>query len=841
MKLRSFFSAALLLLLTISAAAMTDEEVINYIRTQSANGKSEQQIGKELLAKGVRADQVKRIKTKFNKEISSSPSASSKGTSGSSSSLSSTRKSNGSRNKNSATSVQTDQNQRNSGNNMQYGQQYVNSDQEYTIPISDTYYVYDEITADTDIQDRDIYGHDLFKARALSFEPSKSLATPKNYRLGPGDEVIIDVWGDAEEHLREVISPEGSIMVARLGPLYLNGKTVDEANSYVRNLFAKKYAGVGSAQTDINLTLGEVRSIQIDVMGEVTTPGSFQLSPFSTVFHALYNAGGINNIGSMRNISVLRNGKRVATVDIYDYLFNGRQNGNIRLQEGDVIVVPPYEQIVNISGNVKRPMHYEIKPGETMSNLLEYAGGLAGDAYSGMVRLLRQNGEENELYNIDKDQFTTYKLKDGDVVTVGTVLDRYSNRVELKGAVMRPGIYALGTGTTTLGELIRKADGLMEDAYTGRVLLYRQGPDLTLEVIPVDINAVLTGAVADIPLKKNDIIEVASIQELEEKGDFTIDGMVVDPGYYSYMANTSVEDLIVRAGGLKEGASTARVDISRRIVNPMATTETQQIAETFTVDILGGLGHGNRTAKEFILQPYDRVFVRTAPGYAPQQQVTVNGEILFPGEYTLAKRNERLSELVARAGGVVEGAYLKGAYLKRQLSEDERQARESVLRIAMQNQEGRDSISEDKINVSNVYSVGINLPMALSHPGSNYDLVLREGDELYVPQYQNTVKISGDVMYPNTIVYEQGKKVSYYINQAGGYGNRARKNKCFIVYMNGQVAKVGRGTVVEPGSHIIVPSKEKTNNNTWEKVLTFVSGFGSIATMAATVASLFRR
>lgn len=809
-------------MLAVSVAAMTDEEVINYIRIQSANGKTEQQIGKELLAKGVRADQVKRIKTKFNKDISS-PSSSGK-------------------NRDISSSTGTQKNSsRSSGNTMTGSRQHQSVPEDYTAPTTESYYVYDEITEAAPAE-REIYGHDIFKANALSFEPSKSLATPKNYRLGPGDEVIIDVWGDAEEHLREVISPEGSIMVARLGPVYLNGKTVDEANSYIRNLFARKYAGVGSAQTDINLTLGEVRSIQIDVMGEVASPGSFQLSPFSTVFHALYNAGGINNIGSLRNIYVLRNGKRVASVDLYEYLFNGKQNGNIRLQEGDVIIVPPYEQIVNISGNVKRPMHYEIKSGETMAKLLDYAGGLSGDAYSGMVRLLRQNGEENELFNIDKDHFNSYKLKDGDVVTVGTVLDRFSNRVELKGAVMRPGIYALGTGTTTLGELIRKADGLTEDAYTGRVLLYRQGPDLSLEVIPVDINAVLSGTVSDIQLKKNDIVEVASVQDLEQKGDFIIDGMVLEPGYYTYMANTTVEDLIIRAGGLKEGASTARVDISRRIVNPAATSETQQIAETYTVDIKGGLGHsGNNSAKEFVLQPYDRVFVRTAPGYVPQQQVTVDGEVLFPGEYTLAKRNERISELVARSGGVLEGAYLKGAYLKRQLSEDERQARESVLRVAMQNQAGKDSISEAKINLSNVYSVGINLPMALEHPGSNYDLVLQEGDELHVPQYQNTVKISGDVMYPNTIVYEPGKKVSYYINQAGGYGNSARKNKCFIVYMNGQVAKVGHSTVVEPGSHIIVPSKEKSNNNNWEKVLTFVSGFGSIATMAATIASLFRR
>lgn len=811
MNLRKFFSIGILFL-ALSAGAMTDDEVIRYIRTQSANGKTEKQIGQELLAKGVRPEQVQRIKAKYQKE----------GTMGA------------------GQSAQTATLQKTT-TPTSYQRGSMDEDRS-TIIVSET----DEMTVDNytvDVQppQKQVYGHELFNSQSLSFEPNKNLATPKNYRLGPGDEVIIDVWGAAEEHLREVISPEGSIMVSRLGPVYLNGKTVDEANQYVKNLFARKYGGLNNEQTDVSVNLGDIRSISIDIMGEVSTPGTFRMSPFSSVFHALYNAGGINDIGSMRNISVLRNGKRVATVDIYDYLFNGKQTGNIRLQEGDVIIVPPYDQIVNITGNVKRPMYYEIKPGETIASLLEYSGGMAGDAYSGMVQLSRQNGSENELYNVERGDFNSYRLKDGDVVTVGTVLDRFSNRVELKGAVTRPGLYALGSGATTVTDLIRMADGLTDDAYKGRALLYRQGPDLTLEVIPVDLAAIEAGLDPDITLSKNDIIEVASVQELVEKGDFTITGMVPNPGPYSYMKNTSVEDLILRAGGLREGASTARVDISRRIVDPSATYETSQIAQTFTVDIVGGLGTNANAAREFILKPYDRVTVRTSPGYGIQKEVTVNGQILFAGPYTLQKRNERLSDLVARAGGVVDGAYLKGAYLKRKLSEDERQARENVLRIAMQNQEGNDSISRTKIEVADVYNVGIDLVAALAKPGSTPDLVLQEGDALYIPEEQSTVKISGDVMYPNTVVFEPGKKVSYYINEAGGYGNRAKKSKCFIVYMNGHVAKVGRNTVVEPGAHIIVPSKEQSQGFGWDKVLTFVSGFGSVATMAATIASLFKK
>ncbi len=802
MKLRSLFSLGLFVI-ALTAMALTDDEVIRYIRTQSANGKTEQQIGQELMARGVTPDQVRRIKSKYSKE----------GTSAVGTTVS-------------AQSAAISDNGRNAAPE---------------VAVQDNDIVVDVFAPERSEAAREVYGHDLFNSRSLTFAPNKNLATPKNYRLGPGDEVIIDVWGAAEEHLREKISPEGSIMISRLGPVYLNGKTIDEANKYVRNLFAKKYAGVVNDQTDISVNLGDVRSISVDIMGEVSTPGSFQMSPFSTVFHALYNAGGINNIGSMRNISVLRNGKRVATVDIYDYLFNGKQTGNIKLQEGDVIVVPPYEQIVNISGNVKRPMYYEIKPGETVASLLEYSGGLSGDAYSGMVRLSRQNGEENELYNISKDEFNSYQLKDGDVVTVGTVLDRFANRVELKGAVTRPGLYALGSRATTLTDLIRMADGLTDDAYQGRALLYRQGPDLTLEIIPIDLAGVISGTAPDITLQKNDILEIASVQTLEEKGDFTINGYVTTPGNYSYAANTSVADLILRAGGLREGASTARVEISRRIVHPADTFQTNQIAQIYTVDINGGLGTNNSSAKEFILKPYDRVSVRRAPGYEIQKEVTVGGMVLFPGQYTLQKRNERLSELVERAGGITDYAYLKGAYLKRRLSEDERQSRENVIKMAMQNQEGSDSISQAKIIVSDVYNVGINLPLALENPGSDYDLVLQDGDQLFIPEFQSTVKISGDVMYPNTVIYEPKKKVSYYIEQAGGYGTRAKKNKCFIVYMNGQVAKAGRRTVVEPGSQIIVPSKEPSTGTSWEKILAIVSGFGSVATMAATVASLFRK
>ncbi|MDE6395783.1 MAG: SLBB domain-containing protein, partial [Muribaculaceae bacterium] len=557
-----------------------------------------------------------------------------------------------------------------------------------------------------------------------------------------------------------------------------------------------------------------------------------------SVFHALYRAGGINDIGSLRNVQVIRNGKKIATVDIYDYLKNGKTAGNIRLQEGDVIIVPPYEQLVSIDGNVKRPMYYEIKPGETLNTIIDYAGGFTGDAYEGMVRLARQTGTENELYNIDRGEFASYKLKDGDIITVGTILDRYTNRVELKGAVYRPGLFAIGNGLNTIGDLVRKADGLTEDAYTDRVLLYREGPNLELEIIPVDLGAILNGTADDIVLKRNDQLVISSIHELEDRGAISIAGQVARPGQYPYAKNTTLEDLILQAGGLLQGASTARVDISRRIVDPTATAQTQQISQVFSVSIENGLAIGN--GRGFILKPYDLINVRTSPGYTPQETVSINGEVLFAGSYVLERRNERVTDLIHRAGGMLDGAYVKGAHLERRLTDDELAARKEVLRVALMNQTSEgDSISLSKIDVSPNYNVGINLEMAIANPGSYYDLVLKPGDRLFIPEQQSTVKISGEVLFPNTVIYEPGKSLKHYIEQAGGYAEQAKKGKAFIVYLNGTVALAKGKTVIEPGCQIIVPSKHKSETN-WAKIVALATSFASVATMGATITNIVK-
>ena len=828
----------LFMVCSLMVSALTDQQVIDYIKKQSAAGKTEQQIGKELLAKGVTPDQAKRIKAKYEAQQRGEAADSRNYTS-----VNGDRRRGNSENSRQKDNVSTRRNYEKG-----VSQSRIQGEPVDFTSADDSYYnndnnglLFENVNLAIDsLNYKEIYGHKIFNTQALSFEPSENLATPQNYRLGPGDEVIIDIWGTSEDHLREMISPEGSIMIAQIGPVYLNGMTISDANKHIKNAFSRKYAGMSEAETDVQVTLGQVRTIQVDILGEVATPGTFRMSPFSSVFHALYLSGGINDIGSLRNIQVLRNNKKVAGVDIYEYLFNGKTNGNIRLQEGDVIIVPPYEQLVSIDGNVKRPMYYEIKPDETIKTILDYAGGFTGDAYSGMVRLERQSGTENELYNIERGEFGSYRLKDGDMITVGTILDRYANRVELKGAVYRPGMFAIGRDIRTVSDLIRKADGLTDNAYDDRALLYREGPDMQLQIIALDLKNIMAGISPDVELKRNDIIEISSIDDLTDRGDITIAGQVTNPGTYPYAENMTVEDIILQAGGLLEGASTARVDVSRRIVDPTSVTATQQLSHVYSVSIDGGFAVGK--GEHFVLKPYDRVVVRKSPGYGAQTTVEINGEVLFDGEYLLQRRNERVSELVKRAGGVIEGAYIKGASLSRKLTEAEYIARKETLRLAMaNNQAGQaDSLALSKIEVSDTYNVGIDLQKALNNPGSTYDLVMQPGDVLYVPQEQSTVKITGDVMFPNAVVYEPGKKLSYYIDQAGGYGQQAKKGKAFIVYLNGTVAKAKKNTPIEPGCQIIVPSKPKNSGTDWTKILTLATSFTSVATMAATITNIFK-
>ncbi|MDE6588702.1 MAG: SLBB domain-containing protein [Paramuribaculum sp.] len=784
---------------------MTDNQVIEYVKQQKQLGKTERQIGKELIAKGVTKEQLERLRSKYSEASENTQKV--------------------------VAEVSRDVKRTSNETAPQESRNIAVAQGETYMP---------EVASPAPVTGaggRNIFGRDVFSSSALSFEPNENQATPKDYRLGPGDEVIIEIWGASEERLRQTISPEGNIVVEQLGPIFLNGMTIDEANDHLRGLFAYKYAGIDEGETDINLTLGGIRTIQVNIIGEVSTPGTYRLSPFSTVFHAIYRSGGVSGIGSLRNIQVLRNGRKIATVDLYDFLFGGDSNDNLRLQEGDVIIVPAYENLVKIDGNVKRPMNYEIKNDETITDLVKYAGGFKSDAYTDAVRVKRENDRENELHNVEAAEFVTYRLKDGDVVTVGELLDRYTNRVQIRGQVMRPGMFALGNDINTLLQLINKADGLKEDAYLERALIFREGPDLTMQVIPVNLGALMAGTTEDIQLQRNDIVEIAGIHEILDRGGFTIRGLVADPGTYPFAENTTIEDLVLQAGGLLYGASTARIEVARRVNDPQAMTTDNATAQIYTFSYdNGNIGTG------FTLEPYDIVTVRKSPSYVVQQRVAIGGEVIFEGPYTIAKRNERISDLVARAGGLTSAAYARGAHLSRELSESEIQARDESVRLArmMQNGEQSDSISMDKIISSNRYNVGIELEKALANPGCEEDLVLQEGDVLFIPQMVNTVRVHGDVMYPNTVVYKKGAKLKYYINQAGGYGTSAKKGKAYVVYMNGTVAKAKGSVRIEPGCQIIVPSKAPSNGPNWQAIMSMTSIGGTLGTMAAAIATLLK-
>nr|WP_320916614.1 SLBB domain-containing protein [Bacteroides intestinalis] len=799
----------------VMAQQMSDDQVIQYVKEANKSGKSQKQITTELLRRGVTKEQVSRIQQKYSESNTVS----------------------------------------NKSNEMpsQLRQRTLVDDgggQRRTTDYSEVGMLDETVggrvdnradnTATTDNASQ-IFGHDVFTNRNLTFEPSINLATPVDYRLGPGDEVIIDVWGASENTIRQSISPEGTIQVSGLGPVQLSGMTVKDANAYLQREFSKIYSGISGSEptSQIKLTLGDIRTIQINIMGEVAVPGTYTLSSFSSVFHALYRAGGVNKIGSLRSIKVVRNGKTIADLDVYDYLMKGKMKDDIRLQEGDVIIVNPYESLVRIAGKVKRPMFYEMKPTETVATILNYAGGFTGDAYKKAVRIIRKSGREHQVYNVDEMDYSVFRLDDGDSISVDAVLKRFENRVEIRGAVYRSGLYELSGTVNTVKQLIKKAEGLRGDAFLNRALLDRENEDLSHEVIAVDLGGLLKGTVADIPLQKNDILYIPSIHDLKEEETISIHGEVASPGTFLFSKNMTIEDLLVQSGGLLEAAATTKVDITRRIKDPKSTSFSSVLGKTYSFDIKDGLVVGGEG--DFHLEPFDEVYVRKSPAYRKQQNVVVAGEVLFGGNYALVKKNERLSDLISKAGGITPDAYVKGARLIRKMTEEEQRRQADAVRMARMG-EGKDSISVEKLNISDTYTVGINLEKAISNPGSDFDLVLREGDVLFIPEYINTVKISGAVMSPNTVLYKRGESLRYYINQAGGYGNLAKKKKAYVVYMNGTVSRLKSRDkkAIEPGCEIIVPSKEEKKRMSTAEILGMGSTTASIAAMIATMVNLFK-
>ena len=802
--------------MSLMAQGMTDNQVLSFIQNETKRGTKQSQIVTKLIQRGVKIDQIRRIRNQYSKQISEQGvDAAADG----------------------AVNYAAD---RMRANNDGTGSQEVVDAQVNTTSevaqnaTADVANVEDDIQATSETSQstgKVIFGHDIFNRGALSFEPSMNLATPQNYVLGPGDHVIVDIYGASQKTLQLTVSPEGDITVPGYGPISVMGMSVAAAQSKIRSTLGSRYSS-----SNIKISVGQTRTILINVMGEVKTPGTYHLSAFSTVFHALYMAGGIKDLGTLRNIKVFRGGRLVTVVDIYEYILNGRLAGNIPLQEGDVIQVGTYDCLVGITGKVKRPMFYEMRKNESVATLVKYAGGFTGDAYKNSVRLTRQVGERYAVFNVGEFDMNSFQVDDGDAVVVDGMLNRYENMVEIKGAVFRAGQYHLGNEVSSVRTLIKAAEGVTEDAFTNRAVLHRLKADRSLEVIPVDVKGILAGTSPDIPLQNEDVLFIGTTTDLRLERTFTIHGEVISPGTYQYADNTSIEDLIIQAGGLTDAASTARVDVSRRMMDPKATSVTKQLTKTFTFKLKDGFVVDGTPG--FILEPYDEVYVRRSPGYYSQRNITVTGEVVFDGNQALTSKTMRLTEAIKAAGGVTQEAYVKGARLERRLNDDERARRSFLLKQLSAQTESSDSVALNQLDLGDTYTVGIYLDKALENPGSEYDIVLREGDRIIVPEYNGTVKVSGNVMYPNTVVYSPGKNYKYYINQAGGFGNRAKKSKTWVIYQNGTMAKVGHGAKIEPGCEIVVPTKQKSDPL---KTQQWISIAQSVFSMAAMVTILIKQ
>lgn len=808
---------------TMAQSSMTDDQVMQFVVTEHNQGTSQAKIVQKLMEKGVNINQIRRVRQKYEKQIKSQGMGAV-----ADEAVSKTDKimrTNNGKPKQERYVKNTGMDE--TGNVETMAE--TTDEQNQTVRLSTP----KKNVEETLFKGHKVFGRDIFNNAELTFEPAMNIATPQNYVVGPGDNVKVDIYGASQKSDVYTVSPDGDITIEGYGPINISGLTMSQANARLRATLGSRYSS-----SKIKMSLGQTRTITVNVMGEVKTPGTFTLSAFASVFHALYMAGGISEIGTLRNIKVYRGGRLMTVVDIYDYILNGKQKGNIRLADNDVIVVGPYDCMTSITGKVKRPMYYEMKKNESISSLLKYAGGYESDAYTKSIRVVRNNGTRRSVYNINEFDMSSFKVADGDEVSVDSILDRFENMVEVKGAVFRPGMYQLGGDVTTVRGLLSQCDGVTEDAFTARGVMHRMNADRTLKVISLDIDGIMNGTTPDVPLQNEDVIFIPTKTESQTERTITIHGEVQYPGVYRYADNETLEDFVLQAGGLKETASTVKVDVARRIYDSKAVSTDSLIAKTYSFALKEGFVVDGEPG--FVLQPFDEVYVRRSPGYATQQNVAVQGEVNFPGSYTLTKRETRLSDVLKAAGGATLTAYVKGARLERTITDEERLRMQQVLKMAQRKSDDKDSINTQMLDLGDKYYVGIQLDKALAQPGSDFDLVLREGDRIIVPEYTNTVKISGEVLFPNTVAYKKGQGAKYYINQAGGFGQRAKKSHTYIVHMNGTVNQMGKGDKPTPGSEIIVPTKPKTDTAQLSQWLAIGTSTASIATMIATIANLIK-
>ena len=792
-KLLILFLCSFALLNGSFAQKLSDQQVIQMAVKEKQAGASETEIATRLMQKGATMDQIQRIRSQYAQQI---------------------------------TKRGMDDTVDNALGDAQARMRTNNEPNDNAITTSENATAPDYVPEALAPSGKRVFGRDIFNNKKLSFEPQMNIATPQNYVVGPGDQLIIDIYGASQQSLKLTVSPDGDVTVPEFGPIRVSGLSINAAQAKIRSKLGSYYQS-----SEIKTSLGQTRSIMVNVMGEVRVPGTYTLSAFATVFHALYMAGGISDLGTLRSIKVFRQGRQISVVDVYEFILNGRLAGNVRLQDNDVIQVGTYDCIVDISGKVKRPMAYEMRKGESLSALLKYAGGFTGDAYKKLIRVLRNSEEMKSVYNVEEFDYNSFKLEDGDQVSIDQIYDRFKNMVEIKGAVFRPGMYQYGEEVNSVRSLIERASGLTEEAMTSKAVLRRLKPNRTQEVITIDLEGILRGSVADIPLQNEDILFIPTLAEHQNLRTLTITGEVIFPGTYEFADRMTIEDLILQAGGLTDRASTIKVDVSRRLRDPNAAEATMEIAKTFSFSL------ADQTS--FTLEPYDIVQVRRSPVFQDPIRVTVEGEVAFQGNYTMEQKNQRLSDVVKAAGGVVAGGYVRGARLVRRMTADEKARMQALINMARQSADGKDSIALNKIAMSDTYTVGIHLDEALANPGSTQDIELMDGDRLIIPRFNHTVRISGDVNAPNTVAFEDGENYKYYIKQAGGFGDRAKKRNTYIVYQNGTMAVAKEGKI-EPGCEVVVPSKAPRNQGSVAQWLGIGTSVASLGTMIASIAHLVK-
>lgn len=785
----------------MKAQSMSDDQVLSYIAKETQKGSSQGDIATHLISQGVTMTQLQRVRRKAERLKAEGQTSTNK-------------------------------------NNLLSRQKEVGIIDESS--ANDSTSRDQDFTEGMDVKsEMQVFGRNIFSSQNLTFAPAQNIATPTNYLLGAGDEVTINIWGASQQTIQQTISPDGYIVIEGIGLIRLAGLTVSKAKGVLRERLGQSYA-----DCHFDLSLSDLRSMQVQVMGEVVHPGTYTLSSLSSAFNALYSAGGINDIGTLRDIRVFRRGSQLTSIDVYDYILHGNTTSDVRLSDGDVIMVGSYDCLVKITGHVKRPMWYEMKKSETVKDLLEYAGGFDGKAYTKGVRLKRTAGTEYSIYSIEEDKMGTFHMADGDLVEADENMVRYNNLVEVRGAVKHPGEFQLGDQIQSVKDLLNAADGLIESAYTKRAILHREKEDKNREIMSVDAIGILQGTAVDIPLHNGDVLFIPD--KLDMQGELTIqvDGEINYPGEYPYAEHTTLRDMILLAGGITQAGSLARVDVFRRLRDINATEDSPMSAEHFTFSFNEDFSLKGDTA--FELAPFDIIYVRKSPAYEVQMNVNIVGQVNFPGTYTMTKKNYRISDLIHDCGGITNQGYVRGASLLRVMTKEEREQRDANnLRAQIDiyeqglrdgkdlNLQVADSLLSLKAVTDNTYAIAVDLEKVLKEPGCIYDLVLREGDILKIPRPEYTVKISGEVMHPVSMAYEEGKSVKYYIKHAGGYARKAYKRHAYGIHMNGSVIQLsGRSSHdIEPGTEIVVPSKAGRKGMSTSEIMSTASTAASLSSV----------